>query len=96
MGTGSMRDVVFMGLHVCQMMGYEEIRSSYNFISNNAARTLHLGEAYGIAEGRPASFIVLDAKDYYDALNTNAAVLASIKNGVKIAESVPAAKKALF
>ena len=44
MGTGSMRDVVFMGLHVCQMMGYEEIMDSYKFISTNAAKTLHLGE----------------------------------------------------
>lgn len=96
MGTGSMRDVVFMGLHVCQMMGYDEIRSSYNFISNNAARTLHLGDSYGIQIGRPASFIVLDAKDYYEALNTNAPVLASIRNGRKIAESVPGTKKALF
>ena len=96
MGTGSMRDVVFMGLHVCQMMGYEEIRSSYNFISNNAARTLHLGERYGIAAGRPASFIVLDAKDYYEALNTNAPVLASIKNGRKIAQSVSGNKEPLF
>ncbi|MBE5779345.1 MAG: cytosine deaminase [Clostridiales bacterium] len=96
MGTGSMRDVVFMGLHVCQMMGYDEIRSSYNFISNNAARTLHLGDSYGIAAGRPASFIVLDAKDYYEALNTNALVLASIKNGRTIAQSVPGTKKALF
>ena len=96
MGTGSMRDVVFMGLHVCQMMGYEQIRSSYNFISNNAARTLHLGENYGIEVGRPASFIVLDAKDYYEALNVNAPVLASVRNGRKIAESVPGTKKALF
>ena len=96
MGTGSMRDVVFMGLHVCQMMGYDQIRSSYNFISNNAARTLHLGENYGIEVGRPASFIVLDAKDYYEALNVNAPVLASIRNGRKIAESVPGTKKALF
>ena len=96
MGTGSMRDVVFMGLHVCQMMGYEQIRSSYNLISNNAARTLHLGENYGIEVGRPASFIVLDAKDYYEALNVNAPVLASIRNGRKIAESVPGTKKALF
>ena len=96
MGTGSMRDVVFMGLHVCQMMGYEDIRSSYNFISNNAARTLHLGESYGIEAGRPASFIVLDAENYYDALNTNAPVLASVKNGRKIAESMPGVKKALF
>jgi len=96
MGTGSMRDVVFMGLHVCQMMGYEEIRSSYNFISNNAARTLHLGEGYGLQAGRPASFIVLDARDYYEALNINAPVLLSVKNGRKIAESVPGSKKALF
>lgn len=96
MGTGSLRDVVFMGLHVCQMMGYDEIRSSYNFIANNAARTLHLGDGYGIAEGRPASFIVLDSTDYYEALNTNAPVLASIKAGRKIAESVPGSKKALF
>ena len=96
MGTGAMRDVVFMGLHVCQMMGYEDIRSSYKFIANNAARTLHLGEKYGIEVGRPASFIVLDAGNYYDALNTNACVLASIKDGKKIAESVPSVKKALF
>jgi len=78
------------------MMGYEQIRSSYNFISNNAARTLHLGENYGIEVGRPASFIVLDAKDYYEALNVNAPVLASIRNGRKIAESVPGTKNALF
>lgn len=91
-----MRDVVFMGLHVCRMMGYEDIRSSYHFISNNAARTLHLGEKYGIAVGRLADFIVLDAKDYYDALNTNAPVLASVKSGVKIADSVPGTKSALF
>lgn len=96
MGTGSMRDVVFMGLHVCQMMGYEDIRSSYNFISNNAAKTLHLGDSYGIAAGRPASFLVLDAKNYYDALNTNASVLLSVRNGRKIAESTPGTKTALF
>lgn len=25
LGCGSLRDVVFLGLHVCQMMGYEDI-----------------------------------------------------------------------
>ncbi len=96
MGTGNLRDVVLMGLHVCQMMGYEEIMGAYKFITANAARTLHLGERYGIAEGRPASFIVLDAGQYYDALNTNAVVLASYKNGKKIAEGTPASTKVLF
>lgn len=96
MGTGSLRDVVFMGLHVCQMMGYEEIMNAYKFITTNAAKTLHLGEEYGIEAGRPASFIVLDAENYYDALNTNAAVLCSYKKGKKIAESTPGVSKALF
>ena len=96
MGSGNLRDVVFLGLHVCQMMGYGDIMNSYKFISTNAARTLHLGEHYGIAEGRPAGFIVMDAENYYEALNTNAPVLASYKNGKKIAESARAERKALF
>ena len=96
MGTGSLRDVVLMGLHVCQMMGYEDIMNSYRFITTNAAKTLHLGDRYGLAEGRPASFIVLDAENYYDALNQNAVILASYKKGRKISEAAPAVRKVLF
>ena len=96
MGTGSLRDVVFMGLHVCQMMGYEDIMNSYRFISTNAAKTLHLDEKYGIKAGNPASFIVLDAKNYYDALNTNATVLLSCRNGRVVAEGRPGSKEARF
>ena len=81
MGNGSLRDVVFMGLHVCQMMGYEEIMNSYRFITLNAARTLHITDHYGIDPGKPADFIVMDAENYYDALNRNASVLYSFRNG---------------
>ena len=42
------------------------------------------------------SYHKYDAKDYYEALNVNAPVLASVRNGRKIAESVPGTKKALF
>ncbi|MBS5432736.1 MAG: cytosine deaminase [Firmicutes bacterium] len=96
MGNGNLRDVVFMGLHVCQMMGYEDIMNSYRFVTTKAARTLHLGEGYGIAPGRPASFVVMDAKNYYEALNYNAPVLASYKAGRKIAQSSPVERRALF
>ena len=96
LGTGSLRDVVFMGLHVCQMMGYQEIMDSYRFITTNAAKTLHLGETYGIQEGRPASFVVMDAGNWYDALNTNAAVLLSYKKGKKLAQSTPGSSQVLF
>lgn len=96
MGNGNLRDVVFIGLHVCQMMGYEDIMNSYRFVTTKAARTLHLGEGYGIAPGRPASFVVMDAKNYYEALNYNAPVLASYKAGRKIAQSSPVERRALF
>ena len=96
MGTGSLRDVVFMGLHVCQMMGYGDIMNSCKFISTNAAKTLHLGDSYGVREGNPASFIVLDAKNYYDALNRSAAVRLSCKNGRALAETEPAAARVRF
>jgi len=96
MGTGSMRDAVFLGLHVCQLMGYDDIMNSYKLVTTNAAKTLHLGDRYGIEENRPANFIVLDAKNYYDALNHNAVVLSSYKNGKKIAEGKSAEKQVLI
>ena len=96
MGNGSLRDVVFVGLNVCQMMGYEDIMNSYRFISTNAAKTLHLCDRYGIAAGRPANFIVLDAQNYYDALNKNAPVLRSVRAGRTIAETKPAQTEIRF
>jgi len=96
LGNGNMRDVVFMGLHVCQMMGYEDIMNSYRFVSTNAAKTLHLGDSYGIKIGNPASFIVLDAKNYSEALNYNAAVLCSYKNGRLIAKATAGTREVLF
>ena len=63
------------------MMGYQDIMDSYRFITTNAARTLHVLDRYGIEPGKPGSFIVLDAKNYYEALNFNSPVLLSFKNG---------------
>lgn len=96
LGSGNMRDVVFMGLHVCQMMGYKEIMNSYKFISVNAAKTLHLGDSYGIRKGNSASFIILDAKDYSDALNFNSPVLRSYNKGRLIAKAAPGTREVLF
>lgn len=95
LGAGNQRDVVFMGLHVCQMMGYDDIMDSYRFITHNAARALHLGDGYGIREGNDANLVVLDAKDYYDALNQDAVVLRSYRAGRLIARSNPATSEVL-
>lgn len=90
MGTGNMRDTIFMGLHVCQLMGYEDIMNSYKFVTHNAAKTLYLGEDYGIKEGNTANFIILDAPDFYKALNEKSAVLYSYHNGKLLSSTKPA------
>ena len=59
------------------MMGYQEIMDSYKFCTYNAARTLHLGDKYGIREGNPASFILLNNNNFYNALNQKSEVLYS-------------------
>ncbi len=95
MGCGSMRDTTYLGLHVCQMMGYEDILNSFRFVTSNGARTLHLGERYGIAAGRPASFVVLDAENWYQAIRFNSPVTLSVRAGRKIAQTVPASRTLL-
>ncbi len=96
LGTGNLRDVVFLGLHVCQMMGYGEIMDSYKLISTNAAKTLNLGENYGIKVGNDANFIVLNAKNFYDALNNKSEILYSFKKGSAIVKTTPAKSEVLF
>ncbi|WP_255306694.1 cytosine deaminase [Actinobaculum suis] len=82
LGTGSLRDVTLIGLYVTQMMGAEQIDNSYRFITYNGARTLHVPEAeYGIAEGKPANFLLLDAPSWREALMFHAPVLASYREG---------------
>lgn len=96
LGTGNMRDTVFMGLHVCQMMvsGISAIPISSS--PNNAAKTLHLGETYGIREKNPADFIILNADNFYDALNKKSEVLYSFRGGKMLAKTVPAQTEICF
>lgn len=96
LGDGNMRDVVHMGLHVGQLMGYEEIMNSYRFITYNAAKTLNLGDAYGIKVGNDASFIVLNADNWYTALNEKKEVLYNFTKGKLIAKTEPSRRQAEF
>ena len=96
MGSGSMRDPVYMGIYAGHMMGYEEIMNSYRFVTVNGAKTLHLGDGYGIKVGNDADFVLMDAANYHQALNEDAAVLASYRKGKLIASTVPKQTKVLF
>ena len=99
MGSGNMRDPVYMGIYLSHMMGYTEIMNSYKsykFVTTNAAKTLHLGEGYGIKEGNDASFVIMDAENYHDALNYGSAVLASYRKGKLLASTIPAKTEVKF
>ena len=96
LGDGNMLEVVHMGLHIGQMMGYPEIMDSYKFITHNAAKTLHISDRYGIEVGKPGSLIIMNNDNFYNALNVRSEVLYSIHNGRIIAKTKPKEKEILF
>ncbi|WP_071393365.1 cytosine deaminase [Bacillus tuaregi] len=90
LGTGNMLQVLHMGIHASQLMGYEQIVNSIDLITANSARTMHIEERYGIEEGKPANLIVLSAENEYEAIRKQATVTCSIRNGQVIAKTEPA------
>lgn len=95
LGTANMLDVVFMGNYITQMMGYSQLNESYRFVTTNAAKALNLTD-YGIKVGNSANCIILDAKDFVEALNHHSVVLTSIRNGQQIVTTTPATTKMTF
>ncbi|WP_066192649.1 MULTISPECIES: cytosine deaminase [Gracilibacillus] len=89
LGTGNMLQVLHMGIHVTHLMGYQQIIQSFDYITENSAVTMDIQDQYGIEPGKPANFIILNATNVYDAIRKQAEVLASYRNGVKIAETKP-------
>ena len=87
LGTGNMLQVLHMGLHVCQIMGYSQINESIDLITNNSARTLHIQDQYGIEEGKPGNLIILPAESPYDAIRRQVPVAYSIRNGRVISKT---------
>ncbi|UOE55235.1 cytosine deaminase [Cytobacillus oceanisediminis] len=96
LGTGNMLQVLHMGIHVSQLMGYEQIVNSFDLITNNSAKTLNIEEKYGIEEGKPANLIILDAENEYEAIRRQAAIKYSIRNGKVIAETKPSQTSVMF
>jgi len=90
LGTASMLQVLHMGMHVCQLMGYEQLDAGINLITTHSARTLQLKD-YGIQCGNSANLVILPAESGFDALRRQVPVRYSIRHGRVIAETVPAA-----
>lgn len=89
LGTGNMLQVLHMGLHICQMMGYGELNDSLKLITENSAKTMNVMDVYGIEVGKPGNLVILPAENGYDALRRQVPALYSIRNGKVIAKTIP-------
>ncbi|MBB1079607.1 cytosine deaminase [Limosilactobacillus sp. STM2_1] len=93
LGNGNMLDVVTMGVYIAHLMGYHQLQDAFKYVTYNGAKTLHITDNYGIEVGKPANCILLNAADFYNALNKHVEVLYNIRHGKVLAETKPAETK---
>ena len=89
LGKGDMLAAGQLALFLCHMSGYDEINAVLDLITTNAARTLRVQDSYGIEEGKPADFLVLDAPSAFEALRLVPARLHVFKSGREVAYTTP-------
>jgi cytosine deaminase len=93
LGTADMLDVAFMGLHVAQMTSPADMRTCFDMVTVNNAKTMGLKD-YGLHVGAKASLVVLDANDPIEALRLRATRLCVVANG-RIVSQTPRADATL-
>ena len=89
LGKGDMLAAAQLALFLCHMSGYEEINTILDLITDNAAKLLCIQDRYGIEEGKPADFLVLDAPSAFEALRLVPARLHVFKAGREVASTTP-------
>ena len=86
---GDMLAAAQLAIHVCHMSGFDEMQQMFDTITVNSARTFGIADSYGIAPGRRADFVILDARSVLDALRLCPARLTVVKAGRVVAETTP-------
>jgi len=90
LGNGNILRVLEAGLHICHMLGYQDLQRCLDLITDNSARALNLGEGYGIETGRPANLLLLSAPDDYEMVRSQGHALVSVRNGKVLMRRRPA------
>ncbi|WP_270509768.1 cytosine deaminase [Megamonas funiformis] len=90
LGNGNLMNILDHGIHISQLMTTNDINNVLDLITINGAKALNIDDSYGIKCGNNANFIVLDAKNEFDAICNRASVIASIRNGDFLFEKEPA------
>src|SRR5438128_1672889 len=89
LGKGDMLAAAQLALYLCHMSGYEEINDVLDLVTTNAAKALRPQDSYGIEEGKPADFLVLDAPSAFEALRLVPVRLHVFKSGREVAYTTP-------
>ncbi|MBN9407760.1 MAG: amidohydrolase family protein [Burkholderiales bacterium] len=88
LGNADMLDVAHMGLHVAQMTSQDGIRAAFDAVTAHGARVMGL-DGWGLAPGREASFVLLQARDVVEAVRLRPARLKVYRRGTLLAETAP-------
>ena len=86
LGSGDMLEVAHMGLHVAQMTGQDAMRACFEAVTTTPARILGLDDT-GLAVGKRADLVLLQARDAVEALRLRATRLMVLRGGEVIAET---------
>jgi cytosine deaminase len=89
LGTGSPMLLAHSGVLAAQLTGQAEIAETLEMVSTRGARVMGLGEAYGLAVGRPASFVALPASSRMDAVRRQVSPRWVVAHGEVIVERHP-------
>lgn len=89
LGSGDMLEVAHMGLHVAQMTGQAAMRQCFEAVTTQPAQILQLHD-WGLAVGKEASFVLLQARDPIEALRLRATRLAVYRRGHLLSTTAPA------
>lgn len=90
LGNGNILRILEAGLHICHMLGYADLQRALDLVTGNGAKTLHLGERYGLEVGRPANLLILSADSDYELLRSQGHALVSIRDGEILMRRTPA------
>ena len=96
MGTGNMLHAANLLMHYAHMSGYAQIPRLFRMITDNSAKTLQVEDRYGLAEGKPANLLVLDAPNEFEAIRRMPVCLYNIREGAVALSAKPAEHRLAF
>ncbi len=80
-GNGNLMNILDNGIHLAQLMTEDDFKKDFDLVTYNGAKAMYLQNEYGLQENKPANFIVLDAKNEYEAIRNRVECLASVRSG---------------